>query len=225
VAHSCSILGCLDVAGRLERELAAVTAYVDDFAASAGRDVRVTFLQRSLVLVTVTARVLRQLALDAATTTSNVQLSVEAHEHALRVRLNVLMRATYTLRRREPEIPTTAFTARFRDVHSVCIHLNDQAVQIHSRWQEQRGSNPPRDAATRQALAYQALDDAEIAFERLGRESDLEHFLRVGAATTCEPVSLACRELAATVGLALASANNDADSTQPAACSVDRTAS
>ena len=75
-----------------------------------------------------------------------------------------------------------------------------------------------------QTLAYTALDDAEIAFERIGRDPALERFIRIGAACTCSAVCLACQELAATIGLTLTTCRDDV-LTQPPKSPVDRTAS
>jgi hypothetical protein len=52
-----------------------------------------------------------------------------------------------------------------------------------------------------QALAYAALDEAEVAFERLGSDEGLIHFLLSGFDSTSDEVVTACREVAATIGL------------------------
>jgi hypothetical protein len=77
----------------------------------------------------------------------------------------------------------------------------DQLSRIHERWQEQRGLDPLLEYSARQTLAYAAIDEAEIALERLGRDSDLQRFLRVGGTSECKPVATACREITATLGV------------------------
>lgn len=193
----------LDTAGRLDRELTAVSDYLDDPAGTFCRDVHRAFLLRSIEAILATARAIRQQLLDAVT--RNTESTIEIQERAVRSRTKILMRALQVLVRREHEVPRNALIGRFQSVQDVYVFLVDQVVQIHGRWMEQRDADRQLDADSRGVLAYSAVDDAEIGFERLGRDTALATFLRVGAASECEPIRTACREIAATLDLHLVS--------------------
>lgn len=82
--------------------------------------------------------------------------------------------------------------------------LADQVTQIFARWTKQYAEGQPLDAATRSAFLYTALDEADVGLARLSRHVGVATFLRVGAASNCEPVRNACREIATAIGLNLA---------------------
>lgn len=219
---SCSILA-LDSAGRLDRELATVARLVDDLLDLVRADARASRLVQAVAVAIVNAQQLRRHIVQA-TDCGRARLSVDVHERALRARMNIVMRALYALKSSEAQIPSTAFVGRFHTLRDVSVHLADRLAHIHSLWTEQRATYRQLNAWMKQTLAYQALDDAEIAFERLGRDRDLEHFVSTSAASASEAVSLASQELAVTFGIALA-ATDGAAATQPASCAADRSAS
>lgn len=198
-SSACAV--ALDTAGRLDRELATVATYVDDVRDLLQGDGRAALLVHAVARVIVTARQLRQQVLCAAVDVD--EASVEIHEPALRARMNIAIRAFYALKQSELWIPRSAFGARFRVLRDVTAYLVDQFVQIHDRWQEQRGRNQRMQADLRRVVTYTALDEAEIALQRLGRDSDLQRFLSAGAASGCESVAIACREIAWTLGVML----------------------
>lgn len=191
----------LDTAGRLDRELATVATYVDDVRELLQGDGRAALLVQAVARVIVTARQLRQQVLCASIDVD--EASVEIHERALRARMNIAIRGFYALKQGELWIPRAAFAARFRVLRDVTAYLADQFAQIHDRWQEQRGRNQRTQADLRRAGTYTALDEAEIALERLGRDSDVERFLSAGDSSGCESVATACREIAWTLGVML----------------------
>lgn len=201
VPTSCSLLGCLDAAGRLERELATVAAYVDELRDLLDGDARASLLVNALARVIVSAEQLRQQVHRAATSADDA--TIEGHEHALRARFNIVVRALYALKSNERDIPASAYTARCCSLRDVSALLVDQLAGIHEQWLGQRGADPRLDLPTRQAIAYAALDEAEIAFERLGHDEALGQFLRVGASNASVSIATACREIAATIGLTL----------------------
>jgi len=190
----------IDTAGRLERELAATITFLGDPDGPVGRDGRSVFLLRSLETVISTARLLRQLVLDA--TCRSTDGSIEVHERGIRARATIVMRALYVFKQHAHEVPATALVAPFLRVHDVCAFLIDHISEICSRWNDQRGTGPQADPSTHRALRYIAADEAEIAFERLGRDAAFATFLRVGATcTSSDAVRTACREIGVIVGL------------------------
>lgn len=193
----------LDAAGRLARELAAVAAYVEDLRETLRGDARSPLLVTTLARVIVTAQQLRQHALHAVT--ARWEESIEIHERALRARMNIILRGLYALKQSEQSIPAGAFAARFRSLREVTVYLVEQLTQIHMRWQEQLELDRRLDSGSSRALAYAALDEAEVALARLGRDPDLERFFRVGATSANEAVTTACGEIAATLGHELSS--------------------
>lgn len=222
MASSSSILA-LDSAGRLDRELTSIAAHVDDLRDLLQGDARASLLVQSLALAIVTAQQLRIQVLHVAETSAKG--SVDLYERTMRARLNIVVRALYALKSSESWIPHDAFARRFRALRDISVYLADRVGQIHAQWTEQRAMYQQADAWMRQTLAYTALDDAEIAFERIGRDPDLEHFVRVGAGCTCAAVRLASHELAVTFGLALAAPREDAAEARAPSSRVDRSAS
>lgn len=210
----------LDTAGRLDRDLATLAAYVDDLRDRLHGDSRGSLLVNALARIIVTAQLLRTQALDAAVAPESA--SIEVHERAMRARMNIVVRALFVLKQNERWLSSVG---RFRSLRDFSRYVIDHVAGIHCRWLEARGTEQGLDQATRHALAYAALDDAEISFERLGRDPDVERFLRVGASNGCAAVATACRELAATFGLALASSSEDAAITHLASRLGRRTAS
>lgn len=203
----------LDTAGRLDRDLATVAKYVDDLRDRLHGDARGSFLVQAVARVIVIAQLLRTQALDAAVEPEAV--SIEFHERALRARMNIVVRAMFALKQHERWLTLPTAVGRFATLRDFSVYVTDQVAQIHCRWLEARGTEQRLDSAARQALTYSALDDAEIAFERLGRDPDVEQFLCVGAANACEAIATACRELAATMGVALTSSDEGRAMTQP----------
>lgn len=200
-SDSSACVVALDTAGRLDRELATVATYVDDVRDLLHGDGRAALLVHAVARVIVTARQLRQQVLCAAVAVD--EASVETHERALRARMNIAIRGFYALKQNELWLPRAAFGARFRVLRDVTAYLVDQFTQIHDRWQEQRGRSQRIEAHLRRVVTYTALDEAEIALERLGRDADLWRFLSAGAASGCESVAIACREIAWTLGVML----------------------
>lgn len=213
----------LDTAGRLDRDLATLAAYVDDLRDRLHGDSRGSLLVNALARIIVTAQLLRTQALDAAVAPESA--SIEIHERAMRSRMSVVARALFALKQNERWLSLTNSVGRFQSLRDFSAHVIDQVAQIHCRWLEGRGSEQRLDPAAQRALAYAALDDAEITFERLGRDADVEQFLRAGASNGCAAIQTACRELAATFGLALASASEETVITHPARRLGRRTAS
>lgn len=129
--------------------------------------------------------------------------ALDTHERGIRARTYIVMRALRVLAQREREVPASALVGRFRCLNDVSRFLIDQVSQIYSLWMEQSGTGTGQqlDSSTRQALRYIAVDEAEVAFERLGRDVALATFLRVCAACDSDAVSTACREVAAIVGV------------------------
>jgi len=199
-SDSSACVVALDTAGRLDRELATVATYVDDVRDLLQGDGRAALLVHAVARVIVTARQLRQQVLCASVDAD--EASVEIHERALRARMNIAIRGFYALKQNELWLPRAAFGARFRVLRDVTAYLVDQFAQIHDRWQEQRDRNQLH-ADLRRVVTYTALDEAEIALQRLGRDVDLERFLSAGAASGCESVVTACREIAWTLGVML----------------------
>lgn len=199
VSNSSACTVALDTAGRLDRELATVATYLDDLREQLRGDARASLLVNALAHAMMTAQQLREHVLRAVVGPD--EESIEIHERALRARMNIVIRGLYALKQNELWIPLDAFAVRFRVLSDVSAFMVDQLSRIHDRWQEQRGLDQLLDACARRALAYAALDEAEIALERLGRDSDLQRFLRVGGTSECEPLATACREIAATLGV------------------------
>lgn len=197
----------LDTAGRLDRELATVTGYLNDAAGPFSPKARSAFLLQSLATVVVTARLLRQQLLDVMCRTTEGALDI--HERVIRARANIVMRTLNVLTQREHEVPTSALVGRFRRVHDVRAFLIDEVTNIYTKWSEQCGMVRQLDQSTHYALRYIAVDEAEIAFERLGRDVAFATFLRVGTADGSDAVRTACREIAAIVGLAPAIRDDD----------------
>jgi hypothetical protein len=212
VAPASSVLA-LDTAGRLDRELAAVETYLGDTPEWFVRDARSALLVRSIKAVVVTARLLRQHVLDAICRSTDG--TIDILERGIRARANIVMRALYVLGHRECEVPASALVAPFGHVRDVCAFLVDRVTAIYARWSDQRATDHELDPSTRQALRYIAVDEAEVAFERLGRDAALATFLQVGAASDSPAVSTACRELAAIVGLMGTTQNREHASDTP----------
>lgn len=222
VPSSRSVL-VLDTAGRLDRDLATLAAYVDDLRDRLHGDARASLLVNALARIIVTGQLLRTQALDAAVAPESA--SIEIHERALRARMNVVVRALFALKQNERWLSLPASVGRFRSLRDFNVYVIDQVAQIHALWLEHRCAEQRLDEATQRALAYTALDDAEIAFERLGRDADVERFLRLGASNGCAAVATACCELAATFGIALTSPGEERGTTHPADGLKRRTAS
>lgn len=201
VPLSCSVLSVVDSAGRLDRQLAIVAAYVDDLRGLLHSDSRASLLVNALTQAILTAQQLRQHALRAATSADDA--AIDVHERALRARLNIVARALYALKSNERDVPVSAFTGALHSFRDASAYLVEHLARIHDRWQEQRAAEEQLDSSARQAIAYASVDDAEIAFERLGRDEALGHFLRVGAGCASVSVATACREIAATLGLSV----------------------
>ena len=200
----------LDTAGQLDRELASLAAYVDDIRDLLRGDARASLVEHTVARVIVTAQHLRTQVLDAAV---RPDASIEIHERALRARMNIVVRALYALKQNERWLPHVALVGRFRSLRDFNLYVVDRVALIHTGWSEQRGSQP-LDSANQAASAYAALDEAEIAFERLGRDVDVEQFLRLASESPCEPVATACRELAVTIGAALKPPSAEASMTR-----------
>lgn len=189
----------LDTAGRLDRELAAVAGYLDDPSGLFRRDARTAFLRRALETVAVTARLLHAYALDAMAPIA--EAAIDDHERAVRGRAHIVMRALHVLAGRTHEVPAAALSGRFSSAGDVSAFLVDEVSHIYARWKEQRDAARLADGALQRALRDSAIDDAEVAFERLGRDRDFATFVRVGSTAESEPVRIACRELAAVMGV------------------------
>lgn len=203
MAPSYSVL-VLDTAGRLDRELAVVRGFADQLAELLREDARAAFLSGALNAAMSTLRLLRRCMVDSIGTLQDV--SIEVQEAALRARMNIVVRAVYFLHRGERDVPASALGGRFRSVSDVTTHLADHVSRILSQWLEQRAAGAQVDEASRRALRYAALDEAEVAFEALGRDPELSRFLRAGSESASELFRLSCLEIAATVGLAVTSA-------------------
>lgn len=209
VASAYSILA-LDTAGRLDRELATLASYVDDLRDLIRSDSRGALLVHAVARVIATAQDLRTQALEGAL--ELVADPVEIHEHALRARISILVRGLYAIKQGEAAVPAAAFASRFCSLRDFNRYLIDRVAHLHERWLEQRRAEQSLDATARRVLAHAALDDAEIAFERLGRDADLESFLRAGSASASESVATACREIAASLGMTI---GRDRDASRP----------
>lgn len=203
----------LDTAGRLDRELAAVIGYLDDAAELFGREARTAFLLQLIETLVETAHLLHRQVLDAACRSTDADIAT--HERGVRARANILMRALYVLKQREQELPGSALVGRFRCARDAYTFLIDGVTRIYATWNEQLGTVQQLDPSTRHALRYIAVDEAEIAFERLGRDTSLATFLRVGATSGSDAVSTACSEIAAVVGLARTTRAEDRPTTMP----------
>lgn len=222
VASAYSVLA-LDTVGRLDRELATLAAYVDDVRDLLCRDARGSLVVQAVARVIVNAQHLRSQAHDAA---AGVDAdSIEIRERALRARMNIIVRALYALKQNERWMPQEAFGGRFRSLREFNLHVVDYVAQVHACWLEQRDPEQPADRVAQRTIIYAALDDAEIAFERLGRDDAVQQFLSVGASSACEAIATACRELATTVGAALRAATGEAAGRHPAKSLAGRSAS
>lgn len=199
-----------------------MASYVDDVCELLRSDARGSLLVQTVARVILTAQLLRSQALDAVADKDTE--SIEIRECALRARMNIVVRALYALKQNERWMSRAAFAGRFRSLRDLSAHVIDEVAQIHQRWLEQRAPRQSLDVPSLRTLAYAALDDAEIAFERLGRDSDLEHFMRVGASSACEAIATACREMAITVGVALRGSSEEGTALGPGD-SADRSAS
>jgi len=213
----------LDTAGQLDRDLATIARYVDDLRDRLHGDARGSLLLQAVAHVIVTAQRLRMQAHDAAVAPE--MASIEIHERALRARMNIVVRALVALKQNERWLTLSVPGSRFGSLRDFSVHVIDHVAQIHCRWLEAHGSEQRLDQATRHGLAYAALDDAEIAFERLGRVAPVEKFLRIGAVNACAAIATACRELAAILGVALTSPGDDSVMPHPAKGHGRRTAS
>lgn len=201
VASSYSVLA-LDAAGQLDHELAAVAGHLDSLRERFRDDARMGPLLHSLRSVAAAALTVHQLRKHLAHATSNeADAPIDIYERALRARWSVVFRAVHALSHFEHDTPPGAFIGRFKSVRDVVAHLVDQLAEIHVRWNQQRRLHERLDLVTRHALAYAALDEAEIAFECLGRDLALRHFLRVAGGSASPSVRMGCREIAATLGL------------------------
>lgn len=211
VASSYSVLA-LDAAGQLDQELAAAAGHLDALRERLRDDARMGPLLHAIRTVTAAALTVHQLRKHLAHATSHeADAPIEIYERALRARWSVVFRAIYALTHCEQDMPHAAFIGRFKSVRDVVAHLVDQLAEIHVRWNQQRRLHERLDLVTRHALAYAALDEAEIAFERLGRDLALRHFLRIAAGSTSPSVRTGCREIAATLGLSPHFDQHDAD--------------
>jgi len=197
----------LDAAGRLEHELGAVVGLLNDRTFAVARGAVAAAITRSLESVVETVRLLRQSVLDTATRGADAVPTIR--ERAIRARVNVVIRAIHVLQSREHDVPGPALVAPFRCVRDVCVFLVDRFAQIYEGFAE-HATDHEFDTGARHRLRYIAVDDAEIAFARLGREPALAHFLRGCATSHSDEVRGACREIAVTLGLALAT-TSDAD--------------
>lgn len=213
VASTYSVLA-LDTVGRLDRELATLAAYVDDVRDLLCRDARGSLVVQAVARVIVNAQHLRSQAHDAATGVDAD--SIEIRERALRARINIIVRALYALKQNERWMPQEAFGGRFRSLREFSLHVVDYVAQVHACWLEQRDPQQRVDRAAQRTIAYAALDDAEIAFERLGRDLAVQQFLQVGASSACEAIGTACRELSITVGIALHASSGEPTALRPA---------
>lgn len=221
VAPSYSVLA-LDTAGRLDCELATLATYVDDIRDLIRGDARGALVVNALARVIVIAQLLRAQALHAAVGRDDE--SIENDERAFLARISIVVRSLFALKQNESWVSRAAWSGRFTSLRDFNVYVVDQLARIHNRWLEQRGPHQSLDAATQRALAYSALDDAEIALERVGRDGAVQRFLRVGSSNACEAVATACRELAATLGVVV-TAPCDKTPAQPAERPVDRNAS
>lgn len=212
----------LDTAGRLDRELAALATYVDEVRDLLRGEAQGALLVRAVARVIVTAQQLRAQAHDSAVGPDTD--SIELRERALQARMNIVVRALYALKQNEHWVPNDALTGPFRTLRDFNLHVVDHVASIHARWLEQRAPQQALDHQTQRALAYAALDEAEIAFERLSRNRAVRRFLRVGSSNACAALATACRELAAILGVAVAG-EEATTATQPPKRAVDRSAS
>ncbi|MCW5801788.1 MAG: hypothetical protein KIT31_05330 [Deltaproteobacteria bacterium] len=185
----------LDTAGRLDGELAAITRYLNDPHRTLRREVISSTLVRSIENAVAIARLLRQYVLDAMYRTED---ALDVTECGVRARANILMRALQLFKQREHEVPAAALVAPFLRLHDLSIFLTNRVAQIYARWTEQTGTEQGLDRSTQR---YLAVDEAEIAFVRLGRNAAFATFLRVGIACGSDAVRAACREIAGVVGL------------------------
>ena len=203
MAPSTSVL-LLDTAGRLDRELGAARGLADELTALLQTDSRGAFLTGAINAAMSTLRLLRRRMHSAL---AGAEVSIDVQESALRARMHVIVRAVYFLHRDMHAVPAFALGGRFRSVPEVTSYLADQVSQILAQWKDQRTAGLPLDDVSRR---YASLDEAEVAFEALGRDPDLARFLRAGSESESEPLSLSCLEIAATVGLAITSSAVDA---------------
>lgn len=215
VASSYSVLA-LDAAGQLDFELAAAVGHLDSLRERFRDDARMGPLLHSIRTVAAAALTVRQLRKHLAHATSDeAHAPIEIYERALRARWSVVFRAVHAISHAEQDAPRAAFIGRFLSVRDVVAHLVDQLAEIHVRWNQQRRMHLRHDVVTRHALAYAALDEAEIAFERLGRDFALRHFLRVSIRSSSPSIRMGCREIAATLGLSPHFDQHEVDDVEP----------
>ncbi|MBX3157760.1 MAG: hypothetical protein KF773_17460 [Deltaproteobacteria bacterium] len=199
-AVSTASILALDTAGRLDREIATITGYLE------GREVSST-LMRSIENVVAIERLLRRRMLDAMCRTED-----DVHD-GIRARANIVMRALRVFREHEHEFPAAALIVPFLRLHDLSVFLTNRTAEICARWTEQSGPEQAHDPSTRHALRYLADDEAEISFARIGRNAAVATFLCIGIDRGSDAVRTACREIAVVVGLA--SAARDVERSQP----------
>lgn len=200
----------LEVAAHLDRGLATASANVECVLRAPILSLEVaretTMLCQQLLRTIAISRADLGILRDRALCSACLSSSVELRENSLRARTNVVLVQLAKLSeiQLEPSDAGALFVGKLSGLRDVAELLHAGIGRANARWrcalraiaEQPELANGERE---RERMYHIALDQAELAFDLIGRDHDLLTFLRVGAASRNEPLRISCREIAAMV--------------------------
>lgn len=197
VASSKQIL-VLEAVVQLDRELTKILEHVDLLRVSPAQET-INSLVRLRPAVVSAMREVHERVLASADDTP-----IECVERGLRARAAIVMVQLDELRAVERETETPLVNGgRFRSAPELGRYLTDRLGRVNANLLRERREldATATDLRMREALYHIAVDNAEHGYFALGRDRDVEEFLRAGASSGSKRFRIACGTIAAALEL------------------------
>ena len=194
--------------GQIERDLDVARDHAAAIRLSPGKAVPATLealaSHRDLLRVLARARVRLGLVREHVAEGGPLPASLDDRETSLRARTDVVVDQLEVLKDLGEQLTESGLLAgTIGDLGAVLALLSDGIGRANARWRQALRRVAERkdlgDARERARLYRSALDQAERAFDRIGRHRDLVRVLQAGAVSANKAIRTACREIAAMV--------------------------